>query len=110
MTTTAGGLRFDSMTRDEIIAKVRSTAPALRAEGVTKLAIFGSRARGDAREDSDLDVLVEVDPDSRFSLLNLVGVEHIVEKATGLRTQATMRRSLDARMSERIADDIFEVF
>jgi uncharacterized protein len=38
------------MTRDEIIAKIRSTAPALRAEGVTKLAIFGSRARSDARE------------------------------------------------------------
>jgi hypothetical protein len=37
------------MTREEIIAKVRETAPALRAEGVTKLAIFGSRARGDAR-------------------------------------------------------------
>jgi len=33
------------MTREEIIAKVRETAPALRAEGVTKLAIFGSRAR-----------------------------------------------------------------
>jgi uncharacterized protein len=98
------------MTRDEIIAKIRSTAPALRAEGVARLAIFGSRARGDAREDSDLDVLVEVDPDSKFSLLNLVGVEHIVEEATGLRTQATMRRSLDARMSERIADDLFEVF
>jgi predicted nucleotidyltransferase len=36
------------MTRDEIIAKLRETAP----EGVTQLAIFGSRARGDARMDS----------------------------------------------------------
>jgi len=98
------------MTRDEIIAKLRSTAPALRAEGVTKLAIFGSRARGDARDDSDLDVLVEVEPDSRFSLLNLIGVEHIVEDVVGLPAQATMRRSLEPRMAERIADDIIEVF
>jgi predicted nucleotidyltransferase len=30
------------MTRDEIIAKIKETAPALRAEGVTQLAIFGS--------------------------------------------------------------------
>jgi predicted nucleotidyltransferase len=98
------------MTRDEIIAKLRSSAPALRAEGVTKLAIFGSRARQDARDDSDLDVLIEVDPDAKFSLLNLSGVGLIVEDATGLKTQVSMRRSLDSRMAERIADDLIEVF
>ena len=98
------------MTRDEIIATIRSAAPALKAEGVSKLAIFGSRARGDARPDSDLDVLVEVEPNARFLLLNLVGVEHIIGDATGLTVQATMRRSLEPRMAQRIADDIIEVF
>jgi predicted nucleotidyltransferase len=98
------------MTREEIIAKIRSSAPALRAEGVTKLAIFGSRAREDAQGDSDLDILIDVDPDAKFSLLTLVGVEHIVRDATGLQTQASMRRSLDPRTAERIADDIIEVF
>jgi predicted nucleotidyltransferase len=98
------------MTRDEIIAKIRAAAPAIQAEGVTKLAIFGSRSRGDAREDSDIDILVEVEPDSKFSLLNLIAVQHIVTNATGLPAQATMRRSLDPQMARRIADDIVEVF
>ena len=98
------------MTREEIIAKLRSTAPALRAEGVTKLAIFGSRARGDARDDSALDVLIEVDPDATFPLLDLVGVQHIIKDATGLDTQAEMRRSLEPRFAQRIADDIIEIF
>ena len=98
------------MTRDEIIAKLKDTAPALRAEGVTRLAIFGSRARGDAREDSDLDVLIEVDPDATFSLLDLVSVQHIIKDATGLETQAEMRRSIEPRFANRIADDLIEVF
>jgi uncharacterized protein len=98
------------MTREDIIAKLRARASAIKAEGVTKLAIFGSRARDDAREDSDLDVLIEVDPGARFSLLNLSGVGLIVEDATGLKAQVSMRRSLDARMEERIADDVIEVF
>jgi uncharacterized protein len=98
------------MTRDEIIATIRKNAEAIRAEGVTKLAIFGSRVRGDNGPDSDLDVLVEVAPDASFSILNLIGVEHIIGDATGFPAQATMRRSLPPRFAERIADDILEVF
>jgi predicted nucleotidyltransferase len=98
------------MTRDEIITTIRKNAKAIKAEGVTRLAIFGSRVRGDNRPDSDLDVLVEVAPDASFSILNLIGVEHIIGDATGLPAQATMRRSLPPRFAERIADDILEVF
>jgi hypothetical protein len=97
------------MTRDEIIAKLKEAAPALRAEGVKRLAIFGSRARGDAREDSDLDVLIDVD-DVKFSGLSIVGVQHIIKQATGIETQAEMRRSIEPRFARRIADDVIEVF
>ena len=98
------------MTRDEIIARLRETAPVLRGRRVTRLAIFGSRARGDARDDSDLDVLIDVEPEAKFSGLDLVAVERTIRQATGIPTQAEMRRSLEPRFAERIADDIVEVF
>jgi predicted nucleotidyltransferase len=73
-------------------------------EGVTRLAIFGSRARGDAHADSDLDVLIDVDPGAQFSGFNLVGVEHIIKEATRLKAQAEMRRSREPRFARRVAD------
>ena len=38
-----------------------------RAGGVTHAALFGSRARGDKRPDSDTDILIEVDPEARIT-------------------------------------------
>lgn len=99
-----------NLTREQIIERLQQRADELRAEGVTRLSIFGSRARDDARDDSDLDLLIEVEPNSSFSLLNLVGIEHIAAEATGIHAQATMKRSLDQRIAERIADDVVKVF
>lgn len=98
------------MTRDEIIAAIRKNADAIKGKGVSKLAILGSQAGDDYRLDSDIDILVEIEPETSFSLLNLIDVEHIIEDATGLQTQATVRRSLSPRFTQRIADDILEVF
>lgn len=98
------------MTRDEVIAAIRKNADAIKGKGVSRLALFGSRARDDYRPDSDVDILVEIEPDAFFSLLNLIDVEHIIEDATGLQAQATVRRSISPGFARRIADDILEVF
>jgi predicted nucleotidyltransferase len=93
---------------------LKETAPALRAEGVGHLSIFGSRARDDAQEDSDLDVLIDIDPHAGFQGLRLVGAladaERTISMATGIRTQATMRSWLEPRFAKRIVDDLIEIF
>jgi uncharacterized protein len=95
---------------DTIIAKLRELTPAIRALGVTHLAVFGSRARGDARPDSDLDILVETTARGSTPPFDFFEVLHLIEDATGVSTQISMRDMLKPRMSERIADDLIEVF
>lgn len=93
-----------------IVGKLRELAPALRAAGVTRLYLFGSRARGDARPDSDLDVLIETTSREETPRFDYFRVLHLIEDQVGLRAQISMRDLLKPRMAERIADDLVEVF
>jgi predicted nucleotidyltransferase len=53
------------MTLDELRAAKRETILAIaRRHGVTRVRVFGSFARNEAREDSDLDLLVEAGPNT----------------------------------------------
>jgi predicted nucleotidyltransferase len=99
-----------AITLEEIIVRLRAIAPAIKAEGVTKLAIFGSRARGDARPDSDLDILIDTVPRRASPVFDLFKVIRLIEDATGLQAQISMRDLLKPRMAARIADDLTEVF
>lgn len=98
------------MDRQTLIEMLKELRPDLAAEGVTHLAIFGSRARGDHRPDSDVDILIEVDPSKQFSLLDVIGVQHHVLDRTGIAANALMRRSLKPEFRQRVDRDIIEVF
>lgn len=98
------------MNREQLIGKLLALKPALEAEGVKHIALFGSRARGDHSSQSDIDLLLDVEPDRLFSILDLVGVEHLVADKTGVAANAFMRRSLDDDFRSTIRSDVVEVF
>jgi predicted nucleotidyltransferase len=58
------------LNREEIIARLRENEVALRARGVAHAALFGSRARGDQRPDSDTDIMIEFDPMARVTIFD----------------------------------------
>ncbi len=98
------------MNRRELISQILALRPALEAEGVKHVALFGSRARGDHSAKSDIDLLLDVEPGRRFSILDLIGVEHIVTDRTGITANAIMRRGLDDEFRSSIRADLVEVF
>jgi predicted nucleotidyltransferase len=57
--------------RDRIVAQLREAAPRLRALGVDRLWLFGSMARGEAAQESDVDVMIAIPPGRKFSLFDL---------------------------------------
>jgi hypothetical protein len=66
------------MNRQDIIARLRENEAALRARGVTHAALFGSRARGDDRANSDTDILIEIDPDAPVGVYEYVGIKEYI--------------------------------
>ena len=67
------------MDRDQILARLRDHAPNLRRHGVVRAALFGSIARGEARPDSDIDIMVELDHEIVRTLFDYVGVKLVIE-------------------------------
>jgi uncharacterized protein len=94
----------------DIVERLRAKKNELNARGVEGLAIFGSRARGDNREDSDLDLLLDIPTGSKFSLIDLVAIERQIGEDLGLPVGAVLRRSLRKEFAQRIADDVIDVF
>lgn len=93
-----------------IVDRIRDNADAIKKEGATALYIYGSRARGDTRPDSDLDVFIEFDPESRFSLMEMVGIKHTIEDELGLEVHITTRDSLHPMLKDDIERQAIRVF
>ena len=63
------------MNRDAIIARLRASEAELRSRGVVHAALFGSRARGDNRSDSDIDIIVDIAPDAVEDMFAYAGLK-----------------------------------
>ena len=76
---------------------------AVRRHRLRRLVAFGSRARGDARPDSDLDLCADLRPDA--DLYDLVHIQDDLSQAFGVNVHLTPRQGLPARVASRVADE-----
>jgi len=74
--------------------------PILQRYGVKKIGLFGSSVRGEIREDSDIDILVEIESD--ISLLEFVGAKLEIEEALGKEIDLVEYNTIKPLLRERI--------
>lgn len=94
----------------QLRAVVQALAGELQALGVSSLSIYGSYARGDANPSSDLDVFVDYDRSSRFSLVTLARIKQMLEDVTGVRVDITTLNSIPEKSRAEISDYALKVF
>jgi putative addiction module CopG family antidote len=93
-----------------IQAELAALERPLRERGLTALALFGSIARGTSRPDSGVDVLIDVAPGARFSLIDLVSVKDFLEDRLGRKVDVVPRQGLDPAIRERVIREARAIF
>ena len=66
------------MSPEAVLTILRAHEAPLRRQGVARAAVFGSTARHEARIDSDLDIMVELDPATELDLYGYVGITQYI--------------------------------
>lgn len=94
---------------EQIVSRIKELDEPIRAKGATGLYIYGSRARGDHRPDSDLDVLVDYDPVTKFSLVELAGIQRILEEALGIEVHVGTWRGMSPRFRSAVESEAVKV-
>ncbi|MFT4081852.1 MAG: nucleotidyltransferase family protein [Nocardioides sp.] len=76
----------------------------LRRHGVTNPEIFGSAARGDDHEGSDVDLLVDFAPGT--SIIDIIGIQHELQDVIGVPVDLIPRSGLKPRVRARAEKDL----
>jgi uncharacterized protein len=79
--------------------------PLCRRHGIQRLAVFGSRLKGTARPDSDLDLLVEFAPGRTPGLLGMSTIEIELTEALGLKVDLRTAQDLSRYFRDEVVQN-----
>jgi predicted nucleotidyltransferase len=97
------------MTLDDVRRAVDTERHALRSRGVRGLYVFGSVARGEASPGSDVDMLIEVEDGTPFSILDLVGIKNRLSGALGRDADVHLKDGLHWRIRDDVLREAVRV-
>ncbi len=91
------------MTRDEILKRLEENRKIIRGLRVRRLGIFGSYARGEQKEDSDMDFLVEFE---EATLQNYLNLKEFLEQLFGCPVDLVFEDTLKPRLKPIILNEV----
>jgi uncharacterized protein len=77
------------MDQRHVISKLREHRAELTAAGIVHLRVFGSVARGEATDSSDVDLVAEFDHQKKLTLLDMVGLENRLSELLQVKVDLT---------------------
>ena len=93
-----------------LLEVLRGYGSVLRENGATGLFMFGSRALGTERPDSDLDLFIDYDPGEKIpNMFRLMQIEETISKTLGVPVTITTRSALHPLMRESIEREAIRV-
>ena len=96
-------------TRDEVVQRLLGLEPRLRSLGVARLGLFGSFARNEQGEGSDVDVLVEFEPEKK-SFDSFMRVAFLLEEELQREVELVTTEALSPHLGPRILSEVQDVF
>ena len=96
------------MRRAEAIIRLRALAPLLNQHGVKRLRVFGSVARDEATEGSDIDLIVDLVEGK--DLLDFIAVKQDLSEALGVSVDLATPNSLHPYLRARILAEAIDAF
>ena len=97
-----------ALTRQDVATRLRAIEPEILALGVGRLALFGSVLRGEARPDSDVDLLVEFRPGEK-SFDRFIALVDAVQAALGARVEIVTTEALSPYIGPYILSEAADV-
>lgn len=91
---------------EEIFNILRTEKQKLRRNGITEIGLFGSYIRGDATENSDIDILIDLSEDSQMTLFSLTELEQTLSSKFGKKADLVIRRDLKPAIGKRILSEV----
>jgi predicted nucleotidyltransferase len=100
----------NDMKREDVVRRLREQEGDLRLRGVTRAALFGSLARGEQRADSDIDILVELDPAIVRTIFDYSGVKDFISDLFDGHVDVVDHEALKPLLRPRVSADAIYAF